>query len=655
MYIQNWTINIMSLAAIAIAVGMVVDNAVVILDSIMNHLGKKDIKTSSVLASKEVGMAIGASTLTTIVIFLPLIFLKGIVGIMFKQLGGVIAITLLASLLCALMLTPMLASRFLKNVSNKKNPIIFQKLEKVYVSVLSYALNHRKKVVLISIATFVLSLFFIPFIGSEFMPAEDSGDITLTIHMPLGTSVDKTFKICEKISRDVKQIIGEKYLLHSYFRCGAQDSGLGAAFNRDEASHVGQIGFKLVKQKHRKFSSKEIAKKISAKLSEINEIEKMNVDDANPMNRHMFGSEKPISVEILGHDLVKTQQIAEEIKDISSHIKGIKDPFINRDLGKPELVINIDKQKALMYGLDMSTIATTLRSLYHGATASKFHESGHDYDVFLRLDPFQRQNLSDISSTIIKTPTLQNIFLSDIATISQKLGPVTIDRQNAQRVVKVNMDISGRSQGDIVKELKGKIKNMVLPSDINVQMGGLAKEQIKAFKTLILMFVLGILLVYMVMAAQFESLKHPFIIMFSIPFALVGVFLALFITRATLNAMSFIGIVMLVGIVVNNAIVLIDYINEVRKRKTDLTKAILKAGKHRLRPVLITTLTTVFGMFSLVLSSGEGSKMWRPLGITVIGGILVSTLVTLVFVPTLYYIFERKKENKLKNSINFEK
>jgi len=655
MYTQGWTINIMSLAAIAIAVGMVVDNAVVILDNIMNHVKKNDIKTSSILASKEVGMAIGASTLTTIVIFLPLIFLKGIVGIMFKQLGGVIAVTLIGSLLCALMLTPMMASKLLKSMDKMKNPKIFQKLEKLYVSILSYALNHRKKVVLISIATFVVSLFFIPFIGSEFMPQEDSGDITVTIHMPIGTNIDKTFSICEKINTDVKEIIGEKHLLHSYFRCGAQDSGLGAAFNRDEASHVGQIGFKLVKQKYRNFSSKEIAKKISLKLSEIDEVEKLDIDDANPMNRHMFGAEKPISIEILGHDLLKTQQIAEDIKQISSNIKGTKDPFINRDLGKPELVINIDKQKALMHGLDMTTIATTLRSLYHGANASKYHDGGHDYDIFLRLDPLQRQNLSDISSTIIKTPNFQNVFLSDIATISQKLGPVTIDRKNAQRVVKVNMDVSGRSQGEIVKDLKSKINDMVLPSDINIQMGGLVEEQVKAFKTLILMFILGILLVYMVMAAQFESLKHPFIIMFSIPFALVGVFLALFITRTTLNAMSFIGIVMLVGIVVNNAIVLVDYINEVRKGKIKLTKAILQAGKHRLRPVLITSLTTVFGMFSLVLSSGEGSKMWRPLGITVIGGILVSTLVTLVFVPTLYFIFENKKENKLRKNKNLLK
>ncbi|NGX44255.1 MAG: Cobalt-zinc-cadmium resistance protein CzcA [Candidatus Anoxychlamydiales bacterium] len=652
MHVQKWTINIMSLAAIAIAVGMVVDNAVVILDSIMNHQKKKDIKTSAILASNEVGMAIGASTLTTIVIFLPLIFLKGIVGIMFKQLGGVIAITLLASLLSALMLTPMMASKLLKNMPKMKNPKIFQKLEKVYISILSYALSHRKKVVIISISTFVISLLLLPFIGSEFMPQEDSGDITVTIHMPLGTNVDKTFSICEKVSYDIKQIIGDKHLIHSYFRCGAEDSGLGAAFNRDEASHVGQIGFKLVKQKYRDFSSKDIAKKISEKLKEIDEIEKLDIDDADPMNKHMFGSSKPISIEVLGHDLLKTQQIAEEIKEISLNIKGAKDVFIDRDLGKPELVINIDKQKALMHGLDMTTIATTLRSLYHGTNASKYHDNGHDYNIFLRLDPLQRQNLSDISSTIIKTPYLQNVFLNDIATISEKLGPVTIDRQNAQRVVKVNMDVNGRSQGEILKDLKSKIKDIVLPADIEIQMGGLAKEQVKAFKTLMLMFILGILLVYMVMAAQFESLKHPFIIMFSIPFALVGVFLALFITRTTLNAMSFIGIVMLVGIVVNNAIVLIDYINEVRKEKINLNKAILKAGKHRLRPVLITTLTTVFGMFSLILSVGEGAQMWRPLGITVIGGMLVSTLVTLVLVPTLYFIFENKKENKLRKSKN---
>nr|NGX57104.1 Swarming motility protein SwrC [Candidatus Anoxychlamydiales bacterium] len=645
MYMQNWTINIMSLAAIAIAVGMVVDNAVVMLDSIINHLEKHDIKKASIIASKEVGLAIGASTLTTIVIFLPLIFLKGIIGIMFKQLGGVISVTLVASLICALMLAPMIASKLLKKKPKQKEIKIFTKLEALYKMILVYALNHRKKVILSSIALFIISLFTLPLIGSEFMPSEDSGQITITLHMPVGTNVKKTFEICEQVSKETKEIIGNNYIKHSFFRCGAQDSGLGAAFNRNEASHIGEIGFKLVKQNKRNFSSKQIAKKISSSLKHFSEIEKLDIDDADPMNRVMFGSSKPINIEIYGHDLNQTQKIAEAVKEISKSVKGTKDVFIDRDLAKPEFVVNIDRQKALTLGLDVTYIATTLRSLYHGVYASKYQDSGKDYDIFLRLDDTQRQNLSDISSTIIKTPYSKNITLNNIATIEERLGPVEIERENSQRVVKVKMDIFDRAQNKIVADIKSKLKDIVLPPDISIEMGGLAKEQVKAFKTLMLMFVLGIILVYMVMAAQFESLKHPFIIMFSIPFALVGVFLSLLFTHTTLNSMSFIGIVMLVGIVVNNAIVLIDYINQLRREKVPLKKAIIDAGRYRLRPVLITTLTTVFGMLSLVLSTGEGSAMWKPLGISVIGGLLVSTLVTLVFIPTLYYVFERKKVN----------
>jgi HAE1 family hydrophobic/amphiphilic exporter-1 len=643
MYLQKWTLNIMSLAAIAIAVGMVVDNAVVMIDSIMNHLEKHDIKKASLLASKEVGLAIAASTLTTIVIFLPLVFLKGIIGIMFKQLGGVISITLIASLICALMLAPMIAIKLLKNKPKQKEIKLFKKLEVLYKKTLIYSLSHRKKIVITSIALFVVSLFSLPLIGSEFMPSEDSGQITITLHMPVGTNVEKTFEICEKIANETKEIIGEKYINHFFFRCGAQDSGLGAAFNRNEASHIGEIGFKLVKQNKRKFSSKDVTKKISSTIKHYSEIEKLNIDDADPMNRVMFGSNKPITIEIYGHDLNETQKVAEMVKTISKSVAGTKDVFIDRDLAKPELIVNIDRQKALAFGLDITYIATTLRSLYHGVYASKYQDLGKDYDIFLRLDDSQRENLSDIGSTLIKTPFSKNITLNNIATIEERLGPVEIERENSQRVVKVKMDIMSRAQNKIVADIKSKLKDIVLPSDISIEMGGLAKEQVKAFKTLMLMFVLGIVLVYMVMAAQFESLKHPFIIMFSIPFALVGVFLSLLLTHTTLNSMSFIGIVMLVGIVVNNAIVLIDYINQLRKEKIPLKEAIINAGSYRLRPVLITTLTTVFGMLSLVLSTGEGSAMWKPLGISVIGGLLISTLVTLVFIPTLYYMFEIKK------------
>ncbi|MBN2479679.1 MAG: efflux RND transporter permease subunit [Parachlamydiales bacterium] len=650
MYIQGWTINIMSLAAITIAIGMVVDNSVVILDNIMNHLeNKQSLKNACILASQEVGLAITASTLTTIVIFLPLIFSNGIVGIMFKQLGGVITITLIGSLICALMLIPMLATKLVKekNISELKKAKIFEKVENFYLKILSYSLTNRKKIILGSVSIFVVSLFAFPFIGTEFMPEEDSGDITISMSMPVGTNVETTSVVCQKIEDQSKKIIGDKYLVHSYYRCGAQDSGIGAAFNRDEGSHVGQIGFKLVKQKHRKFSSKDASKKISDFLSTLDSIDKFDVDASDPMGKHMFGGSKPISIEILGHDLKKTEQIANEIKRISENVKGTKDIIISRDLGKPELAINVDRNKASSLGFDMATIANSLRTMFHGKNTASFSDNANDYDINIRLDSTQRNGISDILSTKISNGFSPPIFLSSIANIEEKLGPVEIERINSQRVVKVEMDTYKRSPGEIIKDLKSGIdKNIVLPSDISINYGGMTKETKKAFANLMLMVLLGIILVYMVMASQFESLKHPFIIMFSIPFALVGVFLALFVTNTALSSISFIGLVMLVGIVVNNAIVLIDYINKLKNDETDLIETIKLACQKRIRPILITTLTTVFGMFALVISSGEGSEVWKPLGISVMGGLLVSTLVTLVLIPTLYFIFEKKKYQK---------
>jgi len=648
-YSQSWTINIMSLAAIAIAIGMVVDNSVVILDSIMKYTKEnKDLKKASILAAKEVGVAIGASTLTTIVVFVPLIFLKGVTGILFMQLGAVVGITLLASLFCALMLAPMLTTKLLRNKSNKSNPKLFKIIEDKYIKILSYSLKHKKKIVFVTISLFIGSLFLLPFIGTEFMPQEDSGDINIIVNLQVGTAVEKTSFICKKIENEVKELIGNKYILHSYYRCGAQDSGLGAAFNRQEGSHIGQIGLKLVKQKNRNFKSKDLIKKISDSLKQFEDIEKLSINDANPMSM-IFGNQKPISIEILGHDILKTEKIAQDVKQLAQQIKGTKDVSITRDLGKPELVIEIDRQKATSLGLNVAIIANSLRTLFHGKKATNYQDKEHDYDVFMRLDSTQRQNIDDINSTVIKTPFSQNIILSNIAKIKEKLGPVEIERQNQQRVVKVEMNIYGRSQGNIIKDLKKNIKNnIILPQEISIEFGGLAKEQVKAFKFLFLMVILGIIFVYMVMAAQFESLKYPFIIMFSMPFALIGVFLSLFITHTTLNALSFIGIVMLIGIVVNNAIVLVDYINKIKDQKKNLEQTILLAGKHRLRPVLMTTLTTIFGMFSLVISTGEGSEMWRPLGIAVIGGLMVSTLITLVFIPIMYLIFEKKKLKKSK-------
>ena len=650
-YFFDWSINIMSLAALAIATGMVVDNTIVIIDSIMAHLKKGEkAYNACVSAAKDVGLAISASTLTTIVVFLPLAFLKGITGIMFRQLGGIITITLVASLICALMMVPMLSVKFIKLEKVKAESKILKKLEDFYSKILNYALLRRKRIIFLSVAFFISSIFLLPFIGTEFMPEEDSGNITVTLEMPVGTVVDKTEEICAAVEKDIMQIIGEESIVHHYYLCGMQESGFSALFNKKEGSHIGQIGCQLVKQKQRDFSSKDIAKKISDYLHKYTDIEEIDVDAENPMNKSMFGGGKPITINIYGHDLSISESIGKEVKNICSNIDGTRDVAITRDLGKPELLINIDRQRAAAMNLDIALIANSFRKQYQGTKTINFHKNEKEYDVVLKINNDQRKSLDDVMSTTVKSPYTTNIPLINIADIQEHMGPVEIERKDQERVLHVEMNIFGRAQGEIIKEIKSKIdRSVFVPDGFSINFGGMAEEQAKSFRFLLSMLLTAILLVYLVMAAQFESFKEPFIIMLSIPFALSGVFISLLITKTSLNAISFIGIIMLMGIIVNNAIVLIDCINQIRRKNISLKEAIVTSGKMRIRPVLITSLTTICGMLALVFSSGEGSEIWKPLGVSVAGGLTFSTLITLILIPVLYMAFENKKDSKKTN------
>ncbi len=665
MYFMGWTLNVMSLAALSIALGMVVDNATVVLENVASHIERgQKVREAAMFGTDEVGVAISASTLTTIVIFLPLIFLTGIAGILFKQLGAIITITLVASLFCAVTLTPMMCAKMLKPLPSGQSKMVssgwfFQLGEKTlvfiesrYERLLVLALKHKILVVIAAIGIFISSMFMIGAVGSEFSPEQDTGDISITAEMAVGTRVEVTNQMCRRMVALAKEVAGEANIEHTFFRAGESEGGIGTAFGDKEGTHIGEINLKLIKMSKRDKTAKDIVRMILDRAAKWPEIAKITATTGDWMSSMLMGGGKPLTVEILGHDLEATDKLAVQIKKIVEETPGAKDAIISRDIGKPELVVRVDRQKAASIGLNITQVTQALRTQFYGKEATKFREGENEYDIFMRLPESQRQSVEDILNAEIVTRSGIRVRLDNIAQVVEESGPTQIDRKNQQRVVKVSADVYQRSLGEVYADIYKRInREVAVPQGVELIFAGLVKEQQDAFGDLLLMMVLGVVLVYMVMAAQFESLMDPFVVMFSVPFAFVGVVWSMWLTGTTLNIMTFIGLILLIGIVVNNAIVLIDYTNILRARKYNLYDAICSAGRQRLRPVLITTATTVFGMLPLALSRGEGSESWRPLGVVCIGGLSVSTLVTLILVPTIYYIVENLRHKK-NNHIN---
>ena len=681
MYFMGWTINMISLSALAIAIGMVVDNAIVVLENISNLVrqGVK-IKEASMFAASEVMLSLAASTATTICVFLPLVFVEGASGIMFRQLGGLVTATLLASLGCALTLTPMLSSKLLDDAPRGKAAIeaakqksgcwqrFYQRseewmlaFERGYGSFLAFALKHRYAVLIFATMVICAAVLIIPFIGTEFTPDLDAGEMTFRFQLPVSTRAELTAQTSRRIVDTVYR--KEQELLAGYergipddedgkqrtsairftnWRAGRASAGWGG-----RGSHIGQVNIRLLPLEERPYGVAELGEAVLSELRGWPELDRVFLGTANRLMSMIMGggNEKPIVVEVLGYDLEQTFAIAQKIRQLALDIPGCKDPVITFDGGNRELVINIDREAAAVLGVDVENIVSSVRTLFYGNEASQFREGEDEYEIFVQLDEVERRSVNDILNSQI-TVNGSRIRLDSFASVSEELGPVTINRVGQERVVNLQLDVYGRSLGEVGADLKRAIaENIILPPGISIEYDGQIKEQGKAFSELTLMLVFGVLLVYMIMAAQFESYMAPFIVMFSIPFAFAGAIFALAFSGKTLNIMSFIGLIMLVGTVVNNAIVLIDYINILVARKMPMQMAIATAGRRRLRPVLMTTLTTIFGMLPMALSTATGSELWSPLSITIIGGLSISTLVTLVLIPILYSMLIKEKNN----------
>jgi HAE1 family hydrophobic/amphiphilic exporter-1 len=660
LFLSGKTINVISLSSLAIASGMVVDNAIVIVDNVFRHLekGQRPVE-ASLYGSSEMFLSIAASTFTTVVVFMPMLFISGVVGIMFGELAVIVTVTLLASLFTAATFSPMLCSKWLtkESVIYTGNNRTFKKLydtsekmfkswENAYSKALFWSLAHKKIVIFGFAGAFIFSLLLTRFVGNEFIPEEDSGDIRITANLPVGTRLEETDKVAKQIEAlFMKEVPEAKYI----FAGSGHAPGMGRLFGRASGTHATSDGAKLVPKTERKRSDKEIGQLIRSKIKQIPGITKIDVSTGNPLGRMITGfGGKAIQIEIIGHSFEQTDDIASKIKEIMEKTQGTVDISTSRELSRPEFKIEVDREKASTLGINMYTIANSVKTFIEGSTATKYREKGETYDVYIRLEEFSRSKLEDIENLFIVSPfTNKQIKLSNIAKVYETKGPIDIDRKNRERIVNVECNAYKRSSGKIIEDIKKEIQKIVLPPDIYINIGGEAEEQAKAFKDMTLLLVLGICLVYMVMAAQFESLIDPFIVMFSIPFTFTGVILGFLITRTTLSVITFLGIVMLMGIVVNNAIVLISYINILRARGYSMLEAVTQGGKDRLRPVLMTTITTLVGLLPMALSKGEGSETWQPLGITMISGLTLSTLITMIYVPTMYAVFESKLRKKL--------
>lgn len=645
LYGFGFTLNMVSLMSLSLAIGMVVDNSIVALDNITRHLESGKSKVDAAIeGTSEVGGAIVASTLTTIVIFAPLFFVGGLIGILFGQLAGVIILTLTASLLSAMLLTPMVCSKILDLESKTKHDNwLFRAgekfltfTEKKYTGIIIFTLKHKKKTVLVSGLIFLFSLFLVPIIGIDFLPEGDEGLIQIEYELPLGTKIEQTLKTGQHIDRIIREEIPAEYLERTFMRGGPDDSGFA---QKVQDTNSGVTGARLISQDYRKENVKFFVNKIRARIiKEVPGIEKMDIKTSSGLMDMMNGGEKPVTVKLAHKDFNKINEAAARLQKELEKIPGLKDISNDADSLKPQIEVKIDRIRSSQVGLKTAMVATAVRNAFYGDTASIFRKDGDEFEIMVKYKKADRANLEQLKELEIKTMYGTIVKLKDVAEVKEGLTALVVNRQNRERIVTVGARLEDNiAIGKMGVEVEKALKNAEIPADVDVIYGGNLKSQKENTGDLVLMLLLGILMVYLVMAAQFESFVDPFVIIFSIPFAISGVIAGLLLTGHTLSVPAFLGMIILVGIVVNNAIVLIDY-TKIQKEKLNMTtdEALIYSGERRLRPILMTAMTTIFGMVPLALMSGEGHETYNPMGVAVVFGLTFSTLVTLVLIPCMY-------------------
>jgi len=651
--ISGNTLNIISLSALSIAIGMVVDDAIVVLENITKHIERGSTpREAAIYATNEVWLAVIATTLTVVAVFFPMTMVSGLTGIMFRQLGWIVTLTVATSTVAAISLTPMLSSKMLRLRSKQSEPGRFSydrtilpllnRLDDFYEKSLRWTLHHKRIVIFLALAVLVISVLLATNLKAEFMPQADEGSISATIELQSGTRLSETSKISRKIEDYINNNIPEKDIMAT--SSGTDETSGFAAIFMSSGSNAINLSINLKSISERERSVFEIADQLRTYFNSIPEIVKFDVSTESGSG--MGGNN--IDVEIYGYDIGETTILANELSEKIGKIKGATNINISRDKPKPELRVILDQDKMSQNGLNTAMVSSILRNRVVGLTATKFREAGEEYDMVIRFKEEYRSSIHHIENIIITNPLGYKVRLGDIGRIEEFWSPPNIDRKRRERVVTISVTPYKIPLGTLAKEIRNEINKTDIPSDIMVEVGGAFEDQQEAFADLILLLLLSLILVYLVMASQFESFKMPFIIMLSIPFAFTGVILALLLTGTSLSVIAALGAIMLVGIAVKNSIVLVDYINLMRDRGFELDEAITRAGKSRLRPVLMTAFTTILGMLPLALSTGEGSEIWSPMGISVIGGLIFSTIITMIIVPAVYRVLVTRTERKQK-------
>ena len=644
MYIFNLSLNIISLGGLTIAIGMVLDSAIVVFEAIFRHKEKgEEPKKAACAGAKEVTAAITASTMTTVAVFLPLLLVSGLASVFFKPLALTVTFALVSSLLVALTIIPMLSVRFKtlkRRTFGQKLADFYIRVENVYTRIIKWALHHRLMVVLITLGFFIVSLAgLVPLIGTELTPQVDQGEIIINAEMPVGTNMWVTDSAVKRLEEIIAEEVPEIDIMSTSI--GAGSGGMMSLFMSTAGPHAAQIWIELPHREQRQRSVFDIQRDLRPKIENI--IPGLKVTFGQE-DFAMFGGGAAVEIKIFGFSREKAKDISDRLLDTLKTVEGLVGLETSFGEGKPEYQLVIDRLKAANFGLTPYQIGSVLRSRLEGTVASQFREEGDEYDIKLMIDKKYRNDLKKVMAMTITTPVgevpLQNFIKDTIA-----VGPVSIDHEDNKRIVTITGSVEGRDMGSVASDVQKIIDNIQKPADFIVEMGGGFEEQMSTFRDLGLVILLALVLVYMIMVGQFESFKEPFIIMFTVPLALIGVVWMLFFTGTTINMQSLMGVLLLGGIVVNNAIVYITYTNQLRRTQgMSLFDSVIEAGRVRLRPILMTALTTSFGLIPMALGIGAGSEMRAPMARSVIGGLLLSTFLTLVFIPVVYTLFERKKK-----------
>jgi len=657
LYFAGYTLNLLTLGGLALGVGMLVDNSIVVIENMFRHIQEgKSPKDAAKKGAAEVGMAITASTLTTLVVFLPMWFAEGITGKLTRGLALSISASLVASLFVALTVVPMMASLLFKKAEGDARSMRksigrdFSGPKNVYQKALEWALAHRKTILIGAVILFAGSLVMIPILGMEFMPPMDREMIIIKLTLPVGTSLEESNRVMTMVENVVRRQ-PEVKIVTAQVGSSAEDNASDQGFGGNPTGpHEGQLFIGLVPVTERKLSDVQVLEKIRRQVPAL---EGVKVEGMDMQSTFFGGAAFPVEIKLFGKELEKLRELADGIVARIKDVPGIRDVTHTLSQAKPEYHIQVDRDKAARFGLTVAQVESAVQMASLGQVATRYREAGEEFDVRVRFQSEYRDTIEEIRATPILTPLGKSISLDQVAAVDKGSGPIQIARENQARRVSVTGNIVGRDLGSVVKDVKARIEGLdkQLPAGYFYEIGGSYQQMSEAFVILAGVFALASLLVYMVMASQFESFKHPFIIMFTIPLCLIGIVAGLFIAGRPVNLPVWIGLILLAGVAVNNAIVMIDYMNQLRREGVEKKIAIIRGAVTRLRPVLLTALTTILGTLPMAFSHTSGAEMRNPLAITLLGGLTTTTFLTLFVIPIMYSLFEKVSFKRAKSAV----